>query len=626
MTTGGRPFADLARSDEQHEQWLRKKLEASRRIAALGDQELFHSLAVTLGDAYGQNLPLPDHEELRELVENIVGGPHANDGQVVTKLSDPEVTVVVSGAIAKFICSHEPSLEVLAAAAKVEFYVDLDVVADLIARSERAGDWLSLLRKLNFKLGSINDDEYQASDELERWQTELKRPVPSWHEGNFPGLGGSAELLASAVLRALDVKAWLQFLDALPIPTLVEALLWYTQLDRTPESVLDWIRLAPSAYDQSGARTASALVFILERKAVGLLESAAERLSWTEGNGGSAISAGEEYRRELATAIKGRVDGETLLIELAARSLVKAQSGNPESKGARLRQDLQLAIGISYSGFIGTLSDLLRLSRTRAVCDHSRSLLGLWLLAPARAEREFPQEREEATHILRDSWPWLLEILCASDPGIAERYSPTVQWTERLGGLALAANNESTAELEAAWQALRQQRLRRAETRCERDAWSTSRFLIRCGFFASRLETDATKALDLWRRSMQMAISAWFARSNREPFAEVKYGLAHLAAGKLPVVDEPAGTFGYLVGEIDEFAEAALTLLDNTFDSRSLIQAASVSGIDAIEYLRLYRNKSHEEAVRRALAALSQDSDPAATAISATAGDEERAV
>jgi hypothetical protein len=196
-----------------------------------------------------------------------------------------------------------------------------------------------------------------------------------------------------------------------------------------------------------------------------------------------------------------------------------------------------------------------------------------------------------------------------------------MQWTERLGGQAIVANEESVAKLEAAWQALGPQRLRRTQTRNERDAWSTSRFLIRCGFFASRLEPHAAKALELWNNSMEMAISAWFAGTNREPFAEVKYGLAHFAAGNLPLADQPARTLGYLVGETDEFAEAVFALLDNGFDAGRLIQAASVSSIDAVKYLGIFRNKANEEAVKRALVALSLESEPGAKGIAATSGE-----
>jgi hypothetical protein len=606
VTAGTSAFAALARADEQQEQWRRRKLDARRRIAALGDQALFQSLAGTLATAYNQKQPLPDHEELRELVENLLGDLRNDDGNVAGKPTDQDVTVVTSGAMAAFVCSSEPRIEVLAAASKVEFYLDLQFVAEIVAKSEQAGNWLSLLQKLKFDLNSINDDEYQASDELARWQKELQRSVPSWHEGNFPTLSRSVELIVSALLRAMDVDAWLKFLDRLPIPALIESLLWYTSLERAPESVLDWIRRAPLAFDQTGARTASALVFILERKALGLLEASSERRSREKENDDDPIGASDDARRELAAAIKERADGEVLLIELAARSLVRAQSGQPESTGARLRQDLQHAIAISYSCSVGTPSDVLRLSRTRAAIETSRSLLGLWLLAPARAEREFEEHKEEATRVLQNSWPWLVEILCARDAGIAERYSPTAQWTERLGGLALAASLESASRLEAAWQVLAPQRLARVETRYERDPWSTSRFLMRTGFFASRLEQDAATGLVLWSGSMEMAISAWFARTNQDPFAEVKYGLAHLAAGKLQVVGEPARTFEYLVGEPDEFADAVFGLLDNAFDPSGVVQAASAIGIDAIAYLRLLRNKAKEAAIERALATLTR--------------------
>jgi hypothetical protein len=107
----------------------------------------------------------------------------------------------VSGGVAHFLIGTKPSWEVLMEVAKIERHVDLSFISARVAASEAATAWLESLRRLEISVSSINDDEYQASDELERWQKELTKPVPSWRVGDFPPLGDSAVLVASGTCQ-----------------------------------------------------------------------------------------------------------------------------------------------------------------------------------------------------------------------------------------------------------------------------------------------------------------------------------------------------------------------------------------------------------------------------------------
>jgi len=54
--------------------------------------------------------------------------------------------------------------------------------------------------------------------------------------------------------------------------------------------------------------------------------------------------------------------------------------------------------------------------------------------------------------------------------------------------MTLAAQESPLNEFEAAWLGLAPQRLQPQDNKYAKDAWATTRFLIRAGFFCSRLE------------------------------------------------------------------------------------------------------------------------------------------
>jgi hypothetical protein len=590
------------------DEWLRLKAEAVRYVAALGEAALVESLARKLERSYTENGALPGHDELQQLVWELLSELGVAKGQAPDSAAGREVTtVVVSGAIAQFLIRTAPSLEKLTAAAKVEFYVDTRSVALLIARGDAAGAWCEMLRKLTFGVGSINDDEYQASDELERWQKELKRPIPTWHEGNFPHMGLSVEQLVAELLRALNEKEWLKFLDRLPIPALIEGLLWKAHAERSPEQILDWVRDAPLAFDEAGRRTESALIFILERHAYGLIEGALmRRVNWGREAGATdqAIGQLEAPRKELAATMLNRADGQVLLTELGAQYMIRAQAGSADSTRTNARQELHYAFGLAYANALPSSSELFNLVRSRAEIDPARSFWGLWLVSTARAASELAANVKEARTVLGNSWPWLVELLSRNDSGLSERHSRFAHWTESLGAAALSACDEPLATLEETWNALAPQRLERRESQYAKDAWSTSRFLIRVGFVCSRTENRRDQMAALWSASMDMALTAWLARSSVESFSEVSHGMAHLAAGELDVAAEPLRTFEYLVGELNEVSEMVLVLLANGFDPARLVATAAAARIDLLGYLRLNGDPRRQNQVAKAMVAL----------------------
>ena len=325
-------FDELAESSEQIEQWLDRRAKAKRYVDALGDATVIESLARRLESGYQADGELPGYDSLQELVLELLASVGIAEDDAALQGHREETTEIVSRALALFVTAADPSIERLAAVSKIEFFLDIPLVAEQVAAGNSANEWLTVLRKLEFTLSSINDDEYQASDELERWRKELSQPVPSWHEGDFPRMERSVERLVSGLLRVLDEHRWLEFLDRLPIAALMESLLWDAHVERSPAVVLNWIRGAPLAFDKLGARTTAALIFILERRAYGLIENhIIHRVRWAEGTSGidEAIRQVDSAREELAAAISSRPDGRELLAELGALHMDRAQASAP---------------------------------------------------------------------------------------------------------------------------------------------------------------------------------------------------------------------------------------------------------------------------------------------------------
>lgn len=617
MSSDTASFADLAEPNEQFERWLAQQAEAIRLVHAWGGTSLFESIARAVEVAWEQDGVLPDHDELQQLVQTLLGDLGV-PMQETERAGRDVTTVIVSGGLAQFLVRAKPSIEKLAAVAKVQFFLDSAFVAKQIAASGASAAWLDALGTLKLDLQTINDDEYQAFDELERWRKELSHQLPSWHEGNFPRMWGSLEQLVSGLLRVLDEDAWLKFLDQLPIPGLMESMLWDAHVERAPGAILEWIRRAPLAFDGDGVRTTSALIFVLERRAFGLVEGHASRRIGRTSDDVEVERAVRQVDRageELAAAILARADGRVLLTELSASYMVRAQTSPAESQRTKLRQALHYALGVSYARAVGNAAEFLEFARGRAAVGPARSEWGLWLASVAFASEQRADMEEVSRQALGRGWPWLVELLVARDPGIAERHSPTAQWTEALAGMALCACDEPLEMLEAAWGALGSQRMEPGQDRYAKDPWATSRFLTRVGFMGVHQVQSRDLSGALWSTAQEMALSAWLSQSNPDPFAEVAYGMAHLAAGNLEIAGEPTRTLEYLVGEVEEFTDVVLALIRNGCEPARLLAGASAAGIDAIGYVALDRKPGREalreEAVARLTSARRSDVDGA---------------
>jgi hypothetical protein len=314
---------------------------------------------------------------------------------------------------------------------------------------------------------------------------------------------------------------------------------------------------------------------------------------------------GAGARQELVAVVKGRADGDDLVAELSARYMTMAQASQPDSQRTKLRHDLYSNLGLEYAKALGDAETALDRLRRRETADRRGSRWGLWLAACARvAEPKTDSELGAHSEELRACWTWLQGILADNDAGIVERYGPFAQWTERLAGIALASSKEPLASLEGAWKALAGQRLTPQENRYSKDAWATSRFLIRAAYFACHGRDDAQEAAKIWRAGMDMALSAWLSGSNPDPFAEVVHGLGHLAQGKRGVDGEPRRTFEYLVGLHEEVSRAIIVLLENGTVPADVISAAAQAGVDARTYLALNQDERMKDPIEKARAKL----------------------
>lgn len=136
------------------------------------------------------------------------------------------------------------------------------------------------------------------------------------------------------------------------------------------------------------------------------------------------------------------------------------------------------------------------------------------------------------------------------------------------------------------------------ENRYSKDTWRISKLLARAGFMASRVAapTEPEPAQKLWKESMKMAVTSWLSSSAHDSLAEVTYGLCHLAAGPIPVSDEPSATLSYFRGEPDLVARAVVALHANGLDAKSIIQAGDQGGVDIICHLDLAKNLGRAQA------------------------------
>jgi hypothetical protein len=612
MADAGRGFADIAEESSPNVRaWQQGRQEAILFLRSLGEGRVFQVVAEKLNKALVENGELPPNDRLSALVHDsasILGLSEYGIEMLQGRQVEMVEMIAISGALAVVLGNSEPNQERLSKVADVESFLDIPFVAECLSRSEASETWRSFLRKAQLSVESINDDEYQAKDELERWRKELGRPVPSWRSRDFPHMGIATGRLLSGLLRVLDEEAWLSFLDRLPVPAMMEALLWDTHVEREPERLLDWLRRAPLAFDRNGKRTTGALVFVLERRALSLIEDdLMRRCSWgnEEDARRQALSEGKVARQDLVAAIKCREDGDDLLAELSARCMLMAQSSEPDSPRTKLRYDFYFEVGLEYAKALGDPKEVLERMRRREAVDRSRSRWGLWLAASSRVvSLEAESVTAEQSEVLRSCWMWMEELLVDKDAGIAGRYGAPVQWTERFAGIALASSADPHRSLEEAWKALTAQRLAPQEDRYSRDAWATSRFLIRAAYFAYHGEENDEKAIEIWSAGMTMALSAWLTSPNADPFAEVAHGLAHLAKGQRVVDDEPRRTFEYLVGLPQEVSRGIILLLDNGMSPQRVISAAAKAGIDARNYLALNRDERMKESIQRATAKL----------------------
>lgn len=594
-------FEVLNRTDEYGLQWARNRAAARAQLDSFGGESVFSWISANLERRFKEagNLKV-DESELRKHVEQAFG----------RDLFEPYHELVhelcLAGGLAFFLDISDPSKDRLEAVATSELRHDQRFMIERIVAGKHRGAWLELLRNAEGETAAINGDELLAMDEKKRWSERVIEPVPEWHYGNFPHHGTEFLGLISELLRTLDEPTWIEFMNTRDLPMVVEALLWHTGVDREPELLLRWIEAAPPAFDSQGLRTPSFLVFVFERAILGRLEDYVMRHARWDSSAEDrtkVIDALTPCTEALGATLRKRLDSSHLLAELAARCMRRA-STEPESETARARHSLYWSLANTYVKALGSPEHVVSVCADRALVLAKRSRFSLWLAATAGPYELLEHDRAEADRLLRKLWSWLLALLTERDSGIAERYAKPAHWTARFAGLALAAMEDPAAEFEKAWSLLAPQRLDRTRDIYADDPWSTSRFLTRLGFHAYLDKANDDAAFALWRKAMEIAISAWFGNTSLNSFAEVAYGMATLGARKRPVPGEPARTLRHLRGEPEKVALCTTNLCANGYTVEEVADAARDAGFDLREYLSLDRYSSTKEASARLLRTL----------------------
>lgn len=604
MREDGCDFAGLWVDDSYTKQLHEQRNKALLFMRKVGEENIYRLVADKINESLTRVGGASALDSTKELVAEAGSSLGLSEDGISQIQTHAAVSLIVSNAFAIVLSESTASLFLLGQLAEYDYIVDRSIFAERVASSQASSEWLNLLKSLRISIELLNSDEYLASDELERWQRELAKPVPSWRVGEFP-LRGIGELeIESALLRTLDEDAWLRFLDGLPLPAMMEACIPFPSFDKYAEKILQWIQSSPVAFDSEGTRTPSSLVYILERRALSLMEDDLRHRCDSEVNetvGEEVLAITQEARKDLAKALRRREDGAALLAELSARSMLFSQQGSPDTFQVKLKHELYYELGREYAAALGHPKEALEYFRHRELLDSDRSRWGLWLAATTGIFGEMSEiQAARKADLMCACWAWLVELMEDGDSEISQGYRLPADWTEQLTGAVLAGLSDPLVELEQVWLILAAQRLKSTDEDPAGD-WATTRFLIRTAFSAYHHIVDDQTAADVWRKGLDMALTAWLSNAGRhDAFREVSYGLGHLAKGR-DVENEPARTFKYLIGQPEEASQAIIALITNGMQCDRVVEEAAGAGINAGDYLALVSRRRFKHERQKAL-------------------------
>jgi hypothetical protein len=592
-------FANIARPSLSPPSWHQQREVVARLADAIDTTALLPAIADALSAAFDAERELPDVEQLDQMLPSLADAI----AQVPETARQPREVVrgvrrrIVNAGLARFLAQGPFDPKRIATVAELERDLDWQYLPVAFARElQEPVLWVEAVLRSTFSLEAKDseDDRELLEDEKAKWKDERKREVPCWRAGNIMSLGTGDFLLLSAVLRRLDEVAWLRLLDKQEIPGAVATLIWHAQLERDPASILRLLGIADPAFGENGERTGSVSVYFMVEGALSLVEKDLEqrvdhRLGAQEVS--AEVAKQDDLLRDVVDAMRSRTDSNTLLVEVGADYLVRAQVVATDSASMQRRSALYQRFVDIISEQLGPAEAVVGLAGGRAARQGRSTCWGLWLLAVnASCMKEAQDRGKEIRQLRQDLWDWLITLMSSKDKILHDRYCAFPGWVVAFVGYTLVRLSAPLVMLDQAWTSLRPQRLERVENRFEKDTWRLSKLVCRAGFYAARVamqESNATLAMQLWRRSIDIAITGWLFSASNDAFADVHLGLCHLAAGRIEIEGEPARTLAYLRGEPTPLTQAAIALTSNGMAPADVARVCADVGIDALAYMQL---------------------------------------
>jgi hypothetical protein len=629
--------------ESSHRQrWLNSRRQAAQFLDHIEAERFIAALAERWNTAHLSKTALPEADEAlvdAGLPDDVLDAMRGLRGQ--SEHITLAMHMLTSKAAARMLAGTEPTFAALDAAAKVMEDPDWESLSTEFASCVKDREtWVALLTSLPTKLTAQGqgDDADLVSDEQDRWASERTSPYPHWRGGQTRIDERSGWFVGLVLLRALDPRRWIEVIGQLPIPHLIETVLWYAGIAEEDETLISLLAAAPSAFDATGSPTGAPVVYFLVTYAFDLGIRVLDRTLGSarvapEGPGGDdARTRAKTIRdenlpawfRTIGETVLSRTDGIDLAIEIAVEHVFRAQLGGTHSPAAQERSEQSRNLAKALINELAKRSVTLekirerwdrreafaaaRLAGGKPANDDSlhADALPYWLAATMLCDPQSVGDAGQPCPVREAEvlWTWMAILLERHDPCL--RYTTLwgtasiPSWILNYAGWILASCTTPDDAWNRTWLQLAGQRDAGRMRVAAKDEWTGSQFLIGCGLYAvhhisGRKEPDRDVAsARILRASLSSAILIWLYSGEHDGEGALLFSLAHLAKSKIEIQGEPAKSISYMVGTPDVALQAAWSLARNGMDLAEVDQHFRAEGIDLPAYASLLNSPLKE--------------------------------
>lgn len=530
-------------------------------------------------------------------------------------------SIVRARALARAIHDSPASYETMECASAVVHRCDWFTLMDELAEILVGDDWrvalADLPRNVEPYVRLLRDGELAGLEQATtQWATARLAAFPRWRRGMHVPFAEAGPFFALAVLRRLDTSAWIEALEQLPLPSMIEHAIREGAPQRNPEGLVDWISLAPLSISEDGAATGSVTIQVLVQEALDLVFYSLERTETHQRMAGQhdsvdpptraeADQIASKWWSEVLEAILSRRDGARVAVEKGCDLLQLLLSGQPMPGRDDRRQNASAALDL-LSLRLSQMSDTIELLKgawEERERDHGRprvksldGSLGVdglpyWILAVSVEFDRAGLSRYEGPlngSVAETLWTWMRELSEGSDPGIgAAMRSAETALPIGVAGAVLASLDDPLIAWRASWDALEDNRYESLRSRADKDpSWAPSRYLASVGLHAALhlalRSFDAADPLPLLKAGERAARYIWLRKGEA---GEMIYHLG--AVGRLLGTEHRGATeahltetLGYFMGEVEMCVRGGIVLRENGVTVQALLRAFESASLD----------------------------------------------